>query len=217
MSQSKIKMIFGCGAIGAAVLSVVLLLLALLAVGSWAFMKVMLLILVGMFLLLAIECALMFWAEKDDTQNFFLYNAQSKRNIPVQKLSFQIVNGRMNRFLSRYAASEGKLWTDRVFDTPYLEMEDAYKPAVAYKLLYDLAERDAEAGWRCFEIASDETVDFLCNALESNNDKDMAKTIRAMKKSKPINMKQVRDYIVNNRNYLKSKLYRYVYDHIQSF
>lgn len=217
MSQNKIKMIFGGGAIGSAVLAVGLLLLALLVADGWAFMQTMLLIMVGIFLLLAVECGLMFWVEKDDTQNFFLYNAQGKRNIPVQKLTFQIVNGRMNRYLSKYAASEGKLWTDRVFDNPYLEMEEAYKPAVAYKLLYDLAERDADAGWRCFEIASDETVDFLCNALDSNGDADMAKTIRMMKKSKPINMKQVRDYIVNNRNYLKSKLYRYVYDHIQSF
>jgi hypothetical protein len=123
----------------------------------------------------------------------------------------------MNRYLSGYAASEGKLWTDRVLDNPYLEMEDKFKPAVAYKLLYDLAERDAEPGWKCFEVASEETVEFLCNALDANGDLDMARTIRMMKHSKPMNMKQVRDYIVNNRNYLKSKLYRYVYDHIQLF
>ncbi len=217
MSQNKLKMIFGGGMIVSAVLALVLFLIGVLSVENFTFLKVMLIVVSFICLLLAVEFLLMFLSERDSAPNFFLYNAQSGRNIPIQKMSFQIVNGRMNRYLSCYAASEGKLWTDRVFDNPYLEMEDKFKPAVAYKLLYDLAERDAEPGWKCFEMASEETVDFLCNALEANADMDMARTIRTMKHSKPINMKQVRDYIVNNRNYLKSKLYRYVYDHIQLF
>ena len=217
MSQNKLKMIFGGGMIVSAVLALVLFLIGVLAVENFTFLKVMLFVVAFICLLLAAEFLLMFLPEKDSAPNFFLYNAQSGRNIPIQKMSFQIVNGRMNRYLSGYAASEGKLWTDRVFDNPYLEMEDKFKPAVAYKLLYDLAERDAEPGWKCFEMASEETVDFLCDALDANADTDMARTIRAMKRSKPLNMKQVRDYIVNNRNYLKSKLYRYVYDHIQLF
>ena len=217
MSQSKLKMIFGGGMIASAVVSIVLFLIGVIAVDNFVFLKVMLLIIAAICLALAVEFLLMFLSERDSAPNFFLYNAQSGRNIPIQKMSFQIVNGRMNRYLSGYAASEGKLWTDRVLDNPYLEMEDKFKPAVAYKLLYDLAERDAEPGWKCFEVASEETVEFLCNALDANGDLDMARTIRMMKRSKPINMKQVRDYIVNNRNYLKSKLYRYVYDHIQLF
>lgn len=217
MSQGRLKTIFGVGAIVFAILAVVLFLIGILAVENFTFLTVMLCVIAVICLFLAVEFFLMLLAEKDSTPNFFLYNAHSGRNIPVQKLNFQIVNGRMNRYLSGYATSEGKLWTDRVLDNPYLEMEDHYKPAVAYKLLYDLAERDAEPGWKCFEIASDETVDFLCLALEANNDTDMARAIRAMKRAKPINMKQVRDYIVNNRQYLKSKLYRYVYDHIQLF
>lgn len=217
MSQNKLKMMFGIGAIASAVVAVVLFLVGLLAVDQ-IFAKVMLLVVAGICLVLAGEFFYMFLAEeKDSAPNYFLYNAQSKRNIPVQKLNFQLVNTRMNRYLSGYAASEGKLWTERVLDNPYLEMEKKFKPAVAYKLFYDLAERDAEAGWQCFEVASSETVNFLCAALEANGDREMARTIRMMKNSKPFNPKQVRDYLVNNRNYLKSKLYRYVYDHIQQF
>ena len=123
----------------------------------------------------------------------------------------------MNRFLATYAPTEGKLWTDRALDDPDLTMRDAYKPAVAYKLLYDLAEKDAEQGWKCFELASEETVEFICVALEMNNDLEMANTLRQMKASYPLNLKYVRDYIVKNRAYLKGKLTRYIYDNIQSF
>lgn len=217
MNQNKLKMLFGSGSIVSAVVAVVLFFVALFAVRDQIFVRVMLFVVSAIAILLAAEFAWMFFAEKDTKQNFFLHNPQTGHNMPVQKLNFQVVNGRMNRYLSAYAASESKLWTDRIFDNPYLDMKDAYKPAVAYKLFFDLAERDAEIGWRCFETASEETVDFLCAALEQNEDFEMAKAIRMMKKSKPLNLKQVRDYLVNNRNYLKGKLFRYVYDHIQLF
>ncbi len=217
MSQNKLKMIFGGGAIASVVVALALFFVALFAVKELIFVKVMLFVVSAICLALAVEFGYMFLIEKDSAPNYFLYVPQEKRNIPVQKLSFQMINNRMNRYLSGFAASEGKLWTDRVFDDPYLVMEDKFKPAVAYKLLYDLAERDAEPGWKCFEIASDETVDFLCAALEHNNDHNMARAIRMMKKSKPINMKQVRDYIVNNKDYLKGKLRQYIVEHIQLF
>ena len=154
---------------------------------------------------------------KDERQNFFLFNYQTKRNIPVQKLTFQIVNGRMTRYISGFAASEGKIWTERVLDNPNIEMNEVFKPAVAYKLLFDLAEYDTDPAWKCFEVATNDTVEFICSALEMNNDKELAATLMQAKESKPINMKFVRDYLVKNKKYIQKKLFVYVYDNIQSF
>lgn len=219
MNQKNLKLWFGIAAIVFAVAAI-----ALLFVGIFAFnfaeaklIKIMVLVISVLCLAIAVELVIFGWMEMGGAPNFFLYDSQTKRNIPVQKLSFQIINGRMNRFLAMYAPTEGKLWTDRALDDPYLNMQDVYKPAVAYKLLYDLAEKDAEQGWKCFELASEETVEFICVALEMNNDVEMASNLRQMKKSVPLNLKYVRDYIVKNRNYLKSKLSHYIYDNIQSF
>ena len=128
-----------------------------------------------------------------------------------------MINSKMNRYLSGFAPSEGKIWTDRVLDNPYLEMEAVYKPLVAYKLLYDLAERDVDAGWKCFDYASDDTVEFLAAALEMNGDTQFAGKLRQFKQSKPVNLKYVRDYVVANQRYLQSKIQRYVVDHIDEF
>lgn len=219
MSQNKLKAFFGIAAIVFAVLFVVLLLVGIIAVDftTAGFVKVLVIIIAVLCLCIAAELGYMFMVESESAPNYFLYDTQAKRNIPVQKLGFQVINGRMNRFLAGYATSVGKLWIERVLDNPYLEMEDKFKPAVAYKMLYDLAEKDTDQAWNCFELASEETVEFLCVGLEMNSDAELARNLRQMKNAKPFNVKYARDYIVKNRNYLKNKLCRYIYDNIQLF
>ncbi len=219
MSQNKLKLVFGIAGIVLAVVAIALFFVGAFAIdyGTAALVKIMVFIISFLCLALAAELFYLFFVENDSAPNYFLYNSQTKRNIPANKLTIQVINSRMNRYLSGFAPSEGKLWTDKILDNPYLEIEDKFKPAVAYKLLYDLAEKDTEQAWKCFELASEETVEFLCSALEMNYDTDMARTLRQMKGSTPLNLKLVRDYIVKNRNYLKGKLCRYIYDNIYLF
>ncbi len=219
MNQSKLKLVFGIAGIVLAVVAIALFFVGIFAIdfGNAAVVKIMVFIISFLCLALAAELFYLLWIENDSAPNYFLYNSQTKRNIPANKLTIQIIHSKMNRYLSGFAPSEGKLWTDKILDNPYLDIEDKFKPAVAYKLLYDLAEKDTEQAWKCFEQASEETVEFLCSALEMNYDTDMARTLRQMKGSNPLNLKLVRDYIVKNRNYLKGKLCRYIYDNIQLF
>ncbi len=216
MNQKKLKLILAIVS-GIALVAAILLFVLSLTVIQNVVTRVIMIITSVLFLALAVEVFYLFMITGDSRANYFLYDSRQGRNISVQKLAFQTVNVRMNRFLSGYAPSEGKLWTDKVLDNPYLEMDDAFKPLVAYKLLFDLAEHDSESGWRCFELASYETVDFLCRALEMGGDEEMAQNLRQMKASTPINLKYVRDYLVRNRQYLKEKMRRYVCENIQQF
>lgn len=179
--------------------------------------KVILIIVSILALALGVELGYFVYLLIDKKPNYFLYNPQTKRNISVQKLTFQTVNSRMNRFLSGYAASEGKIWNDRVFDDPYLEMEDEFKPLVAYKLLFGLADKDAEAGWRCLENASDDTIAFICKGLRANNDNEFATAIENVMAQKPVNIKVIRDYLVRNRKYVQNKMFKYVLENIDKF
>ncbi len=216
MDQKKIRLIVGIASIVAAVLFVVLLIVGIVYDGS-VLAKTLLIIISVLVLALAVELGYLFLLFGDTKPNYFLFNTNSNRNIAVQKLTFQTINARMNRYLAAYAPSEGKIWTDRVLDNPYLEMDEAFKPLVAYKLLFDLAERDFDAGWRCFDLASDETVNFIASAIEMNGETDMAKALRDFKATKPTNLKYVRDYLVGNRKYLQSKMFRYTVDNIDLF
>ena len=85
------------------------------------------------------------------------------------------------------------------------------------ELLFDLADRDIEKGWKCFELASVETVDFICRGLEMNGENEIAGNLRKMKAIQPFQIKYVRDYLVSNANYLQTKMMMYVRDNIEKF
>ena len=214
--QEKIKLIVLIGSIVAAILAVALLIVGIVYSGG-TLAKVLIFVISFFVLALAGELGYLFMLMGNTKANYFLFNPKTNRNIAPQKLTFQIINVRMNRYLSNFASSEGKIWTDGVLDDPTLEMDDAFKPLVAYKLLFDLAERDFDAGWKCFDLASDATVEFICAALDTSADEELAKNLRDFKGVKPTKMKYVRDYLVSNRKYLQSKMFRYTADNIDKF
>ena len=215
MDRSKLKILLTAGTIVFAVVGIVLLILSL-ALDMITLLKVTLIIVSVLCLALAAEFGY-FTVLVMDRPNYFLYSSQKRRNISVQKLTFQVINARMNRFLSEYAQSEGKLWNDRVLDDPYLEMKDEFRPLVAYKMLYGLADKDSEAGWMCLENASEETIVFIRKGLELNGDNTLASTLYNMLTDRPANLSGARDYLVRNKRYIQSKMTKYVIENIDCF
>ena len=200
-----------------AVLAVVLFIVGIVYDGDHVFTKTMLIIVSVLSLALALELAYLWWISDDKKPNYFLYDSRSKKNVPVEKLSFQVINGRMNRYFSSFASSEGKIWTDKILDDPTVDIGNEFKPLVAYKLLYDLAAMDVENGWKCFEVASVDTVEYICRGLEMNGDGEVAKNLRLMKTAQPFQIKYVRDYLVNNKGYLQARMFKYVRANIDKF
>ena len=216
MNRNKLKLALGLAAIFFAIIAVVLLILGIVLEMS-VLPRVILIIISVLCLALAGELGYFMYLNMDTKPNYFLYNPQTKRNISVQKLTFQTINARMNRFLSGYAASEGKLWNDRILDNPYLDMPKEFKPLVAYKMLHGLAEKDAEAGWKCLANASEDTVKFICSAIEASGDKPFADMFGNIMLNKPVDMKMVRDYLIRNKKYMQSKMTKYVVMNIELF
>ena len=216
MDRNKLKILLVAATVFFFIVAVVLLVLGMVLEIS-TLPKVVLIIVALLCLTLSIEFGYFTYLMIDTKPNYFLYNPQTRRNMSVQKLTFQTINARMNRFLSGYASSEGKVWNDRVFDNPYLEMPEEFKPLVAYKLLFGLAEKDSEAGWKCLENASEETVLFLTNGLELNKDSEFAAAFSNLMSQRPINIKVIRDYLVKNKRYIQSKMTKYVIDNISCF
>lgn len=218
MNQKKLNLILTILCAAFAVLFLVLLICGIAIEFTYTLTKVMMIIVAVFSLILAAELAFLVWfGGKGVKPNYFLYDSSINKNVSVDKLTLQVVSRRMDRYFSEYASSEGKLWTDGILDNPELDMEDAFKPLVAYKLLFDLADRDIEKGWKCFELASVETVDFVCRGLEMNGENEIAGNLRKMKAIQPFQIKYVRDYLVSNANYLQTKMMMYVRDNIEKF
>ena len=216
MDRNKLKIVLGVATALSLVVAVVLLILGI-ALDISLLPQILLIVISLLCFVLTGELGYFMYLMMDTKPNYFLYSSQAKRNVSVQKLTFQVINARMNRFLSGYAASEGKLWNDRILDDPYLDMPEEFRPLVAYKMLFGLADKDSEIGWRCLENASEDTVAFIRKGLEMNRDTEFASAFERIMAQKPVNMQVIRDYLVKNKRYMQSKMTKYVIENIDRF
>ena len=216
MNQNKLRLILTIACICFAVLAVAFLIFGIVYSGDHIFTKILLFVIAVVSLAAAGELAFILWfSDGGEEPNFFLFDRARKRNISAEELTDKLINDRMMEFFAGYASSEGKLWTSGALERA--QMEAQYKPAVAYKLFYDLAVIDKEAGWKCFDTASVATIEFICQGLEANGDVDMAGYIRQFKNTQPINMAQFRQFIVSNKDYFGAKLCMYVRENVSKF
>ena len=216
MKQDKIKLIMTIACVCFSVLAVIFLVSGLIYSGDHIFTKIILFVIAVISLIAAGELAYLVWFSKGgETPNFFLFDESKKVNISIEKLSDKRINDKMMEYFSDFAPSEGKLWTGNILENS--DIEDKFKPAVAYKLIYDLAVIDKEVGWKCFDLASVATVDFIVVALEQNGDVDMAGYIKQFKQVQPLNIPQFREFIISNKDYLGIRLCTYVRDNISRF
>ena len=150
MNRNTLKILLGVATVFFAIVAIVLLILGI-TLDLSALVRVILIIVAFLALILSVELGYFTYLLVDKNPNYFLYNTQTKRNISVQKLTFQMINSRMNRFLSGYATSEGKFWNDRVLDDPYLDIHSLLEAALdprricgTHSVRYRLSDRFLE-------------------------------------------------------------------------
>ena len=216
MDKKRVNLLLKIGGIILAVLAVALIVFGILYDKS-VLGKVLLFVAAFVVALLAAELTYLSLMTRNVKANFFLYNPSTNSNTSVDNLTFEAANSRMNKYLVKFASSEGKFWTDKVLEDPTLDISSDYKPLVAYKLLYDIADNDSEAAWKCFVLASEETVGYIADGVAQNGDDQLADTLRQLKAANPLNMKQTRDFLVGNKKYIKKKFFKYLTENIEKF
>ena len=216
MDQKKINLLLIIAAAFFAVLAIILFVFGIIY-DRGALVKALLIVASVLVLALAAELAYLFLLSRNVVPNYFLFNPSLNANIPAEKLTFEMIDMRMNKYLSGFAKNEAKLWVDGVLEARAADINPKFKPIVAYKLLFDIAENDSETAWKCFLLASDMTVQYIAEGLAENNDNDMAASILQLKSTKPVNMQQTREFLVSNKKYIKKQLYEYVTNNIEKF
>ena len=88
---------------------------------------------------------------------------------------------------------------------------------VAYKLLFSIADKDVDGGWKCLENASNKTIVFICEALNANSDFEFSNNFGKMMAERPLNMPMIRDYLVRNKKYMQGRALKYVTENIDLF
>lgn len=216
MDQKKINLLLIIAAAFFAVLAIILFVFGIIY-DRGALVKALLIVASVLVLALAAELAYLFLLSRNVVPNYFLFNPSLNANIPAEKLTFEMIDMRMNKYLSGFAKNEAKLWVDGVLEARAADINPKFKPIVSYKLLFDIAENDSETAWKCFLLASDMTVQYIAEGLAENNDNDMAASILQLKSTKPVNMQQTREFLVSNKKYIKKQLFEYVTNNIEKF
>ena len=94
--QEKIKLIVGIGAIVAAILAIVLLIVGIIYNGG-TLAKVLIFVISFFVLALAAELGYLFMLFGNTKPNYFLFDAKLNKNMSPQKLTFATINVKMNR------------------------------------------------------------------------------------------------------------------------
>ena len=169
-------------------------------------------------LLLAFLLAAYVWVIRDVEPNFFLFDRAKKRNIPVEELTFSIINERMNFFLTLISDSPEDLWYRNALERDSkMGPRRIYRPLLAYKMLYDLADKNTESYWNYLVTSPEDTVNSICNALGQGGEQEMVKVFRYLMENYRQNPDKIKDFICGNERYFRARMKAYIQKNIEFF
>lgn len=207
-----------------AVVGVLCVILAVLLVAlavpksSLGYQKVIGWISAVLLVILALLIAYYLFLGRDTYPNFFLFDRTKKKNIPVENLTFPLINERMTFFFTLICDSYGQLWqADLLEDDRKFGARRVYRPLVAYKMLYELGDKNQQEYWDCLFNASPETISTLCAILEKVGEKEMVKAFRYILDNYRDDEKKIKDFIRGNMRYIAGRMKTYIKTHIEWF
>jgi hypothetical protein len=219
--NDKIKRLLPLAMLLIAFLSLVAAIIVLISAAGAdaAYKKVLLRIAAVLFFVLMGLALFYFYLTRESDPNFFLYDQESRCNIPVDRLTFSAVNERMDFYLSLISDSQEELWQGGVLakNDGSFGREDIYRPLVAYKMLYDLTAENTDTAWHLLEFAEITTIRLLTRALKQGGDADMAQAIVELYKGEGEEGENLRDFLLGNQKYLRGRMLRDVKQHLDYF
>lgn len=184
-------------------------------------------IIIGLlFLLLFSLCLAYMLLTRDKDPNFFLFDRAKKKNQPLNKLSFTTVNERLNFLETMICSSEEDLWKKNLLENTDLGYHNVYRPLLAYKMIYDLADRDIDTYWFYLYNVPSPILSAICRALEEGGGTEFAKMLHsAVEKyrecqdpaQKKAREEALRTFVCKNMGYLRGEMMKYVKKNIDLF
>lgn len=175
-------------------------------------------IIASLMVVLSLLAAYYLYVSRDAEPNFFLFDRTKKKNIPIENLNFKLVNERMNFFLTLVSESVEQLWQNDVLDnSTKMGPRKVYRPLLAYKMLYDLSDKNLDSYWRLLYHASPATVASLCGALEQGGEQEMVKAFRYIMENYRETPEKIRDFVCGNARYIRGRMLGYIKRNIELF
>ena len=215
MKNYKLKKMFPLVILLAALISVIaaVLVFVVSVQSEAAYQQVIYRIIGVLLLIMAVLMVYLLYVSRDNDPHFFLYVTRTQKNMPLEQLTFTQVNERMAMFLELISDQPGMIWTDGYLENNrrYL-VKEAYRPLVAYKMLYDLTVEDTDDAWAQLEYASEDTVELVAYAMQTAGETELPETLMELhrKATDEAGCERLRDFLYSNQKYLRGRMLRYV-------
>lgn len=174
-------------------------------------------------LIIALGCLFLLFAltlGEGERANFFLYDAKTKSNIPVEAVDFALVNKKMTFVMTNVASNASAVWTENVFSEDneiFANGDTVFVPLIAYKMLYDLCERANEDVWKNYVAADKSVVEAVASALELNGDNDLGRAFKFLHENADGDYEKTEKFLSDNKKYIQNKMLKYVKSNIDRF
>ena len=84
-------------------------------------------------------------------------------------------------------------------------------------MLYDLADMNDDKYWLAFYTWGENTVQSIADAIRNNGDAEMAATLIQLKNSFNADLSDIKDFLINNKPYIQSRMLKFVKANIELF
>ena len=173
-------------------------------------------------ILIALMCVVYFLMDTDQKPNFFLFDRKSGKNISVSALDFNMVNSKMDFYMTLVAKDAFELWQGDAMlvkfrDNDRSEAVRDYLPVVIYKMLYDLSCDEDINVWDAFFAADREVLTFICNTLKASGDGEISKVLLRIYDPHKDYSENIRACICSNTEFFKARMLGYVRRNIDKF
>ena len=150
--------------------------------------------------------------------NYFLYDRQRELFLSKKDLSFDVVNEGVESYLSDYVEQVVDLWSEIPKNLRMqLDVDVAFRPLIAYRMMLELSERGAEEILPRFLKADERIIAYLCRAIKEGGDRDMADYVFELKRHVDRDRDRVSVFFRKNRRGFQERMLRYTERHINDF
>ena len=173
--------------------------------------------------LVLLACSLAFLAivlGDGEPANFFLYDNKRGMNVPVGELDFARVDKKMTFVMTNLTENASEVWTKRIIfaeSSEILRENEALVPLVAYKMLYDLAQRANEGVWKQYLAADALVIEDVAAALELNEDSELGNAFKLLFEMAAGSHERTAKFLADNKKYIQTKMLKYVKTNIEKF
>lgn len=155
-----------------------------------------------------------------ESANFFLYDNKKHANVSVDDLDFARVDKKMTFVMANLSENVSEVWTKRIIfaqGSDILRENEALVPLVAYKMLYDLAERANESVWELYLTADALVIEDVVAALELNGDTELGNAFKFLFENAAGSYERTAKFLADNKKYIQSKMLKYVKANVEKF